>query len=270
MKISGLKNLIKEYHLFYLTAALLLVILKLLYRKADSDDLQWLLAPTARWVQTLSGKPFEYLSRIGYVNHELRFVIARSCSGFQFMLICAAALIFSFLHRIVPAGSPESENNTGGSGLFTKLLCGFGWIAAGFGLSYIITILVNTVRILLSIDLPPLLERVSLGGWLTPDRLHTLIGTVVYFASLLMIYQAADTLTLKLCAPHRPLPRIGSKAFFRFLQPAFWYFFFVLGIPVLTRAYRNGLSQFADYAILVTLAGSVLLALFTLAGNLRR
>ena len=50
MKISGLKNLIKEYHIFYLTAALLLVILKLLYRKADSDDLQWLLAPTARWV----------------------------------------------------------------------------------------------------------------------------------------------------------------------------------------------------------------------------
>ena len=289
MKISALK----KYPIFYFTAALVLVALKLFYRSADSDDLQWILAPTAWWVGILSGNSFEYLPHVGYVNHDLRFVIASSCSGFQFMLICAAALIFSFLHRLVPAGSPKGERDAGIFRLLNKLFRGFCFIAAGFVLSYVLTIWVNSIRILLSISLPPLLEETSLlgkdnlsNGWLTHERLHTLIGTVVYFSSLLVIYQGADRLTLKLCPCPDPFSKSpeadmandrlkasaipGSKAFFRLLRPALWYFFFVLGIPILTRAYRNGPAQFVDYEVLVVLAGAVLLTLFTLIESLRR
>lgn len=273
MNSFNLRKILKQYGSLYLTILVILFVLKLFYRKADSTDLQWILAPTAWWVRALSGISFENVPHIGYVNHDLRFIIARSCSGFQFMLITAATLLFSFLHRILP-----SENCSP----LRRMLYGFGCIFADFGLSYVLTILVNGLRIILSIYLPLFLEQSALfqeyngySGWLTPESLHTLIGTVVYFASLLVIYRLADGITLKtfFAKTKEQLPKaqknITFRASFRLLQPVFWYFFFVLGIPFLTRAYRNGVKQFTDYVRLVIFACTIVLVPFVLFSRIK-
>lgn len=267
MSDYSLKSLMKQYGLFYLTALIVLMGLKLFYRGAGCEELKWILSPTARWVSALSGISFEYVPRTGYVSHDMRFIIARSCSGFQFMIITAAALIFSFFHRAMSAGKEFHSAPR-------RLLCGFGWILAGFAVSFVLTILVNGMRILLSIYLPlflgqmPLSERLDApGGWLTQDRLHTLIGTAVYFTSLLVICRLMDSLTLRLFGG---LQKSLPGALRSFLQPVFWYFFFVLGIPVLNRAWKKGPRAFADYAALVLFVCAVPLILFSFADAVKR
>ena len=76
-----------------LTALLLIVCVKYWRRFAGSNELDWLLAPTARWVEILSGLSFEKIPHLGYLNHSVRLIIAPSCSGIQFMLIAFAVLL---------------------------------------------------------------------------------------------------------------------------------------------------------------------------------
>ena len=103
-------------------------------------------------------------------------------------------------------------------------------------LAYLFTIFVNGIRIVLSIRLPVLLEGLHvLGGWLTPDRLHTLIGTVTYFASLCVIYQCAAAKT-------------GNG---RLAVPVFWYLLIVLALPFVKRVWHNDWTGFGEYAVLI-------------------
>lgn len=120
-----------------------------------------------------------------------------------------------------------------------KKLC---WTAFVFPCSYVLTILVNTIRILLSIYLPVMIERYfpqknPAEGFFTPARLHTLIGTFVYFTSLCIIYHLAGL--------------IIRRPFRKFFPPAFFYLALVLGVPLLNGALQNSSSQFEEYALLV-------------------
>lgn len=91
------KKSLAENGKFYLASVVLLLGIKYFYATADSDQLLWILAPTAWWIGILSGIPFEYVSPIGFINHSFQFILAPSCSGVRFMIICAAMLIFSFI-----------------------------------------------------------------------------------------------------------------------------------------------------------------------------
>lgn len=226
-------KIIRQNGLFYLAGFLTVLGMKYFYSKAGVCDLKWLLAPIVWWVSSLSGISFVYDPWEGYVSHTCQFVIAPSCSGMQFMIITAATLIFPFVHRM----------NT----RFKK----FCWTMSSLASSYILTILVNTCRIIISIYLPLYLEQKNLsGGLLTPERLHTLIGTSVYFTSLLIIYHLAGIII------HQP--------FFKCLPPVFFYFALVLGIPILNRACLKAPAQFAEYAVLITCVCMAVLGLFFL------
>lgn len=228
------KTFIGQNWLFYLTGFLVVFGMKYFYSKADSSDLNWILAPTVWWVRSLSGIPFVYDPYEGYVSHTYQFVIAPTCSGVQFMIITTATLIFPFVHRM----------NTR-----VKKFC---WTIASLAASYLLTILVNTVRIAISIYLPLYLEQKSLSGTLlTPSRLHTLIGTSVYFTSLFIIYHLAGIVT--------------HQSFLKCLPPVFFYFALVLGVPILNRAYLNDRAQFTEYAMLITCVCLVVLALYFLS-----
>ena len=177
-------TIFKENAVYYLTAFLIILGMKYFYSKAGSDELRWILSPTARWVQTLSGIPFEYVKGAGYVNHSLRLLIAASCSGVQFMIITIATLIFSFVHK-VDDGCMADDGRMADNGRITntgrkyrKLI----WMIASLLLSYVFTVFVNGLRIITAIYLPLFLQGTSLyGGILTPERLHTLIGTVISY-----------------------------------------------------------------------------------------
>ena len=97
---SRWKAVLKENLIFYAAGFVVLSCLKLFYSRAGSDELRWILAPTARWAGSLGGISFAYEAQQGYVNHELRFIIAASCSGVQFMLVSMAALIYGCIHRM--------------------------------------------------------------------------------------------------------------------------------------------------------------------------
>lgn len=214
-----LHTFIKNNWFFYLTGFLLLLGMKYFYSRTNVNHLTWLLAPTAWWVQALSGIPFHFVPYEGYVNHTYQFVIARSCCGMQFMIITIATLLFPFI--------PQMDTTQ------KKIR----WMISILPASYILTILVNIIRILLSIYLPVIMQKSLSGSFLTPARLHTLIGTFVYFTSLFLIYHLAGLLS------RRSFPKI--------LPPVFFYLALVLGIPLLNRNWQNGEKQFAEYAFLV-------------------
>ena len=322
-------QIIRNHMPFYLSGLILIFVIKYFYSRAGAAQLLWLLAPTAGWVSLLSGIPFEYIQEVGYVNHEMKILIAPSCSGMQFLLIAAAMLLFSFVHlatdggsrwhwrktaaskalpggEIMRGGIPESEitgsgisaSEITGSGISgseitgggisaseitgdgipgpeissseipapvsnaLRLRKGFAWIGISFVLSYFYTVFVNGLRIIAAIYLPLFFERMQLyGDVLTPDSLHTAIGTVVYFAALLTLcrlagfwfYPGRETSLVRRCLP-----------------PVFWYFFIVLGIPFLNRAYEKNGAQFTSFAVLVTLCCCGILLVYCAGVLLRK
>lgn len=264
---------LRENFIFYLVGLLIVLGLKCYYRQADCDSLLWILAPTARWVEMLSGIPFTYISGAGYVNHGLRMVIAASCSGVRFMIIIFVMLVFSFVHMVAASDrtSVSGVSRHGAScpeascpdicaaakfGSIHKWVRGFGWIAASAFFSWLLTVFVNGLRIILAVYLPIHLEDAGLmGGMLTQDRLHTLIGVVVYFTALLVIYRLAGWFVQGTVRPaHSPLSLLRKCAF-----PVFWYLAFTLGLPLLNRVGRAGSGEFAEFAALVTVGCGLIL-----------
>lgn len=238
-----IKLLMRQNLFCYLIAAALLLGIKYYYSRADCSSLSWILAPTAWWVSALSGISFEMVPQAGYVSHSYRFIIAASCSGVQFMVISMATLIFSYIHR---------QRTIKGK------LC---WIALSAGASYLLTVTVNGFRIILAIFIPIYLDMQNRGmGRLSPERLHTVIGTAVYFFSLFVIYRLGGYVSRLF-----PGRKAGSQDQDRLNQdkislvrtmgnwaaPAFWYFFIILGIPLLNSARKNDIGTFADYALLL-------------------
>ena len=232
MTYDKAKLILRQCRFFYITGFILLLGMKLFYSQADSHDLEWILAPTARWVQILTGIPFEKNEQLGYISHSIRFIIAPSCSGVQFMLVVYATCLYSFIHLL----------NT----RRLKLL----WMGLCLIFSYLFTIFVNGIRITLAIYIPDWLNAVCSSdiyqGWLTPESLHTGIGTIVYFVSIFVAYRLAQ-FALHLLELSKPYIQTGNKYTF----PAFWYFFIVLGIPLLNRIRTGNLTGYGAYALFI-------------------
>lgn len=242
--------------IFYLTGLCFILGSKYFYSRAGADELQCFLAPTARWVELLSGHPFEWMTGIGYVNHHLRFIIAPSCSGIQFMLISFATLLYSFIHRV-----KTTKRQT----------C---WMALCFAVSYFYTIFTNGIRIVLSIYLK---DADIYGDWLTPDRLHTILGIAIYFTSLLILYRIVEYFWGKLTFLNliHPLAfiypdkkRVGKIS--KYILPSFWYLFITLGIPFLNGAYKNSGEKFAEYAAVVIFMCMAIVLLLGLTAYIKR
>ena len=152
-----------------LAAALLAVwALKRHYADAPVDDLQWMLAPTARLVTAMTGVPFEREAGEGYVSRERLFVIAKACAGINFMIAAFGMLMLALLHRV---GSRFSAARV----LSVSLLA-----------SYSAAVLVNAVRIAIAIWLgahPVALSAFSAAG------VHRVEGIAVYFGGLVLLYE---------------------------------------------------------------------------------
>lgn len=288
-----------KFGIFYLAGFAVVLGIKLFYSNAGSDELLWILAPTAWWARALSGIAFEYQPHVGYVSHACRFVIASSCSGVQFMTVSFATLIFSYVHRMKTA---------------KKGLC---WLALCLVNSYLITVFVNGIRIVISIYLPMAASVHGLAGRLGPERLHTVIGIAIYFTSLFIIYQIAGWLSGKIgaweckgcglpeavrgedaCsfdgpalhgkviswnsnaygwrglhgkvnsgAPRNTSP-LGRRALrgrvYKCAPPIFWYFFIVLGIPFMNGAFQNNPKSFVEYAALMTVVCFAIVSVYCL------
>lgn len=147
--------------------------LKRHYSLAAPDDLGWILRPTAALVSAVTGAAFVAERHVGFVSSELYFVIGPSCAGVNFLIaaFCAGAV------GLVPQAR--------GAGRKLALLLGCAAAA------YLATLAVNTLRIVLAIELHR--GQSSIAG-MSGDELHRALGVVVYFASLMVLYLAAFAL----------------------------------------------------------------------------
>ncbi|MCM1124057.1 MAG: exosortase K [Eubacterium sp.] len=222
--------------------AVIVLVMNYFCRTSDSDALTWILTPTTRWVSVLSGISFEYLPHQGYVNHFHQFLIAAPCAGSRFLLLTFLMLVFSF---------PVLD-------LCKKYL----WFGFSMVFAYVSTIFVNGIRITVSIYLPVILEKNGfLNGWLTHDRLHTLIGTVSYFTFLCVIYWMASVIRSYV------FDQMARKAGWKVIVPAFWYLLIVLALPFAKRLYHNEWDGFGQYAaVVVGVCVSVCMGVCVVAG----
>ena len=150
-------------------AVLLAAGVKLAYSRAGPDDLRWMTGPTQALVGLVSGIDFTYETGYGYVSLAHRLVIAKSCTGVNYLLAVFGLLTFT----LVPAVSRQR----------TKLLL----VGALAGCAYGVTVVVNSVRIALAVALH---EGGFAWGWLSAGRVHRLAGIVVYFVSLVGVHAA--------------------------------------------------------------------------------
>ncbi len=239
IKLSQGMTTIRKYLPLYLLAFAITLVMRYISKINDSDALCWILTPTAWWVSVLSGIHFEYLPHMGYVNYFYNFLIAPACSGCRFMLIIFLMLMFSFLYRI------------------KSLRSGYMWFGFSVIFSFVFTVFVNGIRITASIYLPVVFENLGLiGGLLTQDRLHTIIGTAAYFSFMCAVYPLADFICRRIFMhPDNETASSqrdnASKISLKPIIPTFWYFLFVLIIPFIGRVYRNDWEGFGQYTILI-------------------
>lgn len=154
--------------------------LKLHYSNADAEALAWILAPTAWLVEMLVGAPFVAERGVGYVNTGLRFAVAPSCAGVNFMIIAICAATIGFVGR----------RQT----VLGKLV----FVLACVPAAYVATLGVNTLRIVIAL----FLQRHSIqAGGLSPGQIHHAAGVLVYFTCLCLLYVVGErVLTRRLAA----------------------------------------------------------------------
>ena len=232
----NLKKLVLENLICYILVVLIAFALKYHYSKAGSDALIWILAPTAKLVEWTGGIPFEYEAQTGFVNVAQHIVIAPSCAGVNFLIIAFCMAAFCGLHLFRRQGH--------------KLL----WLMASGTNAYILTLAVNTLRIIFS----TYIYQVDIyGAWITPERVHRLAGIVIYFFFLCLFYMIMNKSLHRLHLKDN-LKQTGAagsglarSAHFRgtpiTMTPLLWYALITLGVPLLNAAYIGNGARFAEH-----------------------
>jgi len=197
------------YYLIILTVALGL---KFHYSRAGSDDLEWILKPTAGLCQLITSVEFEPESGSGYISRERRIIIAPSCAGVNFMI---AAFILAAV--------------TGLKHHKKARLKIFQLAGSLFG-AYLATIMVNALRIIIAVYTINVNFDLT---WLNPERIHRFQGIVIYFFSLVVFYQLVH--------------KINNMRFHNTQMPFLIYGAIVLGIPLIMRAWQNNFSRFVEH-----------------------
>jgi exosortase K len=222
-------------------AALTLVILlvmKMYYRKASADDLDWILAPTARLAAWFSHLDPVRETGVGYVDFSRGMIIAPACSGMNFLIMAFGLAAFCVLLRM-------GHRYRVWPGL---ILC--------WGLAYLFTLAVNTVRIIVSATL---YEAGIRWAWLPPDRLHLLAGTCIYLGALGLFFKGLHPIISCYC---RCFDREGlpSRSHPPAWLPLVWYLAGVIGVPAVNLLSRTPMQGFGRYCLTIFAAVAMIRA----------
>jgi exosortase K len=183
--------------------------LKAFYSRAGATELLWILAPSA-WVARFGGGiDLVYEQGAGFISHTHHLVVGPACAGVNFLVICFLCIYFSFARYISSKGR---------------------WLAYSLLISFGGTIAANSLRIFVSAYL---WDADIYGKWITPEGMHRLAGTAIYYASLMSLYIAVDS-------------RIGARAPTK--APLIWYLSISLGVPLAGRMFAAETPGFAVHA----------------------
>jgi exosortase K len=160
---------------YYFFAIALFIVLKFSFTFSDNNDLAFLLKPTDKLVGLLTASTSVYLADHGYYHDKLNIVIDKSCSGFNFMLLCFLMLAFlalkffdRHLHKMLA--------------IPITLFCGV-----------LLTIFVNASRIFVSI----IIQNHTRHFPVNEDLVHETIGIVTNLSFLILAYCGIEKLLTK-------------------------------------------------------------------------
>jgi len=127
----------------------------------------WLLKPTTIWVEQITGLDFNFLQNEGYVCVQTLpiTIIDKSCSGLNFWLMALIVGAFVLSKKVI------------------NFLSFFYCFIAVFGLAWLVTIIANTGRIVISITILP-----SLVPYIAYSQSHLLLGIFMYLIMLILYY----------------------------------------------------------------------------------
>lgn len=229
---------------YLLTALGLAVMIKYHYSRAGSEDLRWILLPTARVVELFSGIRFVEELHAGFINRSHRILIAPSCAGVNFLIIAFGVAVISGLHHI------------------KKIALQFVWLVAALIAAYLLTIFVNAFRITISIYS---YDDRLFALWLEPGRLHLLEGVLIYSFFLCLFYRIIEA---GLCRAYgRIAPAISEEKqnalpAMTAVLPLFCYLTVTLLIPLLNGAAGGDVQRFAEHGAIVLTVSFVVALLF--------
>jgi exosortase K len=215
------------------TALLAAYGLKLWYSRASAEDLSWVLVP-AGW---LRGETLTLNPEAGWTSPDGSYVIAPACAGVNFLIVAFTVAVLGFSHRLRSPGKR------------------LGWWLGSLLGAYVLTLAVNTLRIVAAVEL----YRVGSIAGLTSEQAHRLLGTVLYLGALWTVFAALDGLT-----SGRPAGLLVPAL----LIPGA-YLGMTLGVPLLNGNFRQYGARYAEHAMMVSLVALTLLALFFLARRRR-
>jgi exosortase K len=224
-------------HLSTLTALALAGLLKHHYSHASAEDLRWILAPTT-WLTSLfvSGE-FSFQTGQGYLSREQSVLISPACAGVNFLIVALLSLVLGFSSR------------------FADLRQRARWLVTSIALAYLTTLVVNALRIGLSIAVAHLAARVT---GLTFQSVHRLLGIFIYLAGLLTL-----CLTVQLWLSSRGLHPAGRGRRSRApLLALACYVAVTLLVPLLGGAAHNPeyWSHAAPVSVLVVVSAALVFA----------
>lgn len=156
---------------YYVTAVGLFILLKFGFTLADNNDLTFIIKPTDKLVGLLTGSHSVYLSESGYYHEHLNIIIDKSCSGFNFLILCF--LLFTYLtvkH-------------------FDKALSKILTVPTALIGAYLLTIFVNTSRIIASIVVQTQTKNIFLNQQYI---IHEAIGIITNLSFLILAYILLD------------------------------------------------------------------------------
>jgi exosortase K len=162
---------------YYLTAILLFLVLKFGYTIADTNDLFFLLQPTDRLVGLLVSSKSVYFADKGFYYNDFNFIINKSCSGFNFLLLCFSMFAIVAFKNI---------------NLIKQRIV---IIPAALLLAYVMTIFVNASRIFVSIVLQN--QAKHFLSQKNSVIVHETIGIVTNLSFLILIYILLERLLKK-------------------------------------------------------------------------
>jgi exosortase K len=203
--------------------------LKRFYSQAGATELEWVLTPSC-FLARLGGVPLAYEAGAGFISHDARMVVGPSCAGVNFLITAWLALFFTGQER------------------WTQLRERLAWACASLLMAYVLTVTTNGLRILSAAHF---YGAELHAGWLTPSRVHRLLGVALYSGALLAACGAVSR-TLARSSARSPLSR---------LSPLAWYLAVVIGVPLANRAFLRDADRFLEHAILTVATVVVVVAL---------
>jgi exosortase K len=236
---------IKKNTAFYIFGLLVVLSIKLIYRNADIEMLSFILEPTSFMVKLLSGISFNKVYGIGFINHEHRAVINMSCSGINFLIISFMSVYMLNIHAIKK--------------LKYKLL----WFPASLAVSYLYTIFINSLRIIVSIYL---FNADIYSDFITPERVHRIEGAIIYIISLIIL---VDFIRFLFGKSKEKNNENSFSASFKYILPFLCYFFITIIIPLINSSYKYDLSKFIEHSATILLLSFLIFIIFILKRKIK-